>query len=307
MFRETLQHMNQAYFREKNNIKSKIPWDTEIDGQFREKWLEYFRNLHSLRKVKFPRSVKPKNTNPEIAPILVTFSDGNPDAYGTIAYAIWTLLDGTRKVSLIMSKAKLGPLQYKGETTRNELAGATYAARVKCWILENSDLKFCSHIPFLDSKIVQDMIKKDSYGYNTFAGLRVAEIQQKTDVDNWRHIPSGENIADILTKGAKPDKIGPISVWQCGPEWLTKDENEWPVTNIIKLTEDEKNDVQKFVKSTKKVSTFVNKIDVELPQFDVLIAKCGKLEKLIRCTAFILRLMGRTRQDIVRNMSSLRG
>ena len=159
-----------------------------------------------------------------------------------------------------MSKAKLGPLQYKGETTRNELAGSTYAARVKCWILENSDLKFCSHIPFLDSKIVQDMIKKDSYGYNTFAGLRVAEIQQKTDVDNWRHIPSGENIADILTKGAKPDKIGPISVWQCGSEWLTKYENEWPVTNIIKLTEDEKNDVQKFVKSTKKVSTFVRKI-----------------------------------------------
>ena len=129
-------------------------------------------------------------------------------------------------------------------------------------------------------------------------------LSQKTDVDNWRHIPSGENIADILTKGAKPDKRGPISVWQCGPEWLTKDENEWPVTNIIKLTEDEKNDVQKFVKSTKKVSTFVNKIDVELPQFDVLIAKCGKLEKLIRCAAFILRLMGRTRQDIVRNRSS---
>ena len=107
-----------------------------------------------------------------------------------------------------LSKGKLGPLQYKGETTRNELAGATFAARLKCWIVENTGLRFEEHILFLDSRIVQDMIKKDNYGFNTFAGLRVAEIQKKTDVDSWLNIPSAENIADVLTRGAKPDKLG---------------------------------------------------------------------------------------------------
>ena len=89
--------------------------------------------------------------NDEVDPVLITFSDGNPDAYGTVAYALWTLLDGTKVVRLIMSKAKISPLQYKGETTRNELAGATFAVRVKCWIMENSGLKFGDYIPFLDS------------------------------------------------------------------------------------------------------------------------------------------------------------
>ena len=36
------------------------------------------------------------------------------------------------------------------------------------------------------------MILKDSYGFNTFAGLRVGEIQQKTVVEDWIHIPSKE-------------------------------------------------------------------------------------------------------------------
>ena len=79
------------------------------------------------------------------------------------------------------------------------MAGATFAVRVKSWIMENSGIKFGDYIPFLDSRIVQAMIKKDSYGFNTFAGLRVAEIQQKSDVDSWRHLPSSENISNILT------------------------------------------------------------------------------------------------------------
>ena len=144
-----------------------------------------------------------------------------------------------------MSKAKISPLQYKGETTRNELAGATFAVRVKSWILEKSGLKFGDCIPFLDSCIVQAMIKKDSYGFNTFAGLRVAEIQQKSDVDSWRHLPSSENISDILTKGAKTDMIAQGSV--------TKTES--------KLSETEKDNVQKYLKSQKEACI----LNIEVP------------------------------------------
>ena len=60
------------------------------------------------------------------------------------------------------------------------------------------------------------MIKKESYGFNSFAGLRVGEIQQKTDRNSWNHVPSKENIADILTKGAPPNTLGPSSTWQAG-------------------------------------------------------------------------------------------
>ena len=71
---------------------------------------KYFKVFNDLNNVKFARSMKPKNVNGEVDPVLITFSDGNPDAFGTVAYALWTLLDGTKAVRLIMSKAKISPL-----------------------------------------------------------------------------------------------------------------------------------------------------------------------------------------------------
>ena len=327
LFRETLQNINKTM-----KSKGRIPWDTKIDEEFTGKWLEYFKVLNDLNNVRFPRSMKPEDVDDKVDPVLITFSDGNPDAFGTVAYALWTLLDGTKAVRLIMSKAKISPLQYKGETTRNELAGATFAVRIKSWIMENSGLKFGDYIPFLDSRIVQAMIKKDSYGFNTFAGLRVAEIQQKSDVSSWRHLPSSENISDILTRGARTEMIAQGSVWQCGPAWLIKDETEWPVTRTeSKLSETEKEDVQKYLKSQKEAKTYSSSATVDteiknspsnmemegprcqvlkllhgavavepivvksLPceEMENLIERCGNLEKLIRSTAYVLRLMGR--------------
>ena len=46
--------------------------------------------------------------------------------------------------------------------------------------------------------------------------------------------------------------------------------------------------------ASKKVSTFSAKTQVDVMQFDKLIVRCGYLEKLIRSTAYVLRLMGRT-------------
>ena len=65
------------------------------------------------------------------------------------------------------------------------------------------------------------MLKKDSYILDTFTGLRVSEIQKKTMADNWIHVPSKENVADVLTKGASPDFLVPGSVWQSGPAQST--------------------------------------------------------------------------------------
>ena len=185
LFRETTQKLKEG---EKGS--SKLPWDKEIVGELKDKWLEYFSMLNALEEVTFPRSIKPECTDPEIDPDIVTFSDGNENSYGCVAYALWTLLGGEKEARLIMAKAKLAPLLAKGEVVKNELSGALFAVRLKSWILQNTNLKYLSYIPFLDSRIVQDMIKKDSYLLNTFAGLRVKEISAKSDVDSWNHIPS---------------------------------------------------------------------------------------------------------------------
>ena len=54
---------------------------------------------------------------------MTTFKDGNPDAFGVAAYAVYDLENGDRLAALLMSKAKLGPLTHKGDTVKNELCG----------------------------------------------------------------------------------------------------------------------------------------------------------------------------------------
>ena len=221
--------------------------------------------LDSLENVTFPRSIKPINADPNIQPSLVTFSDGNENAYGCVAYALWTLVDGTREARLIMSKAKLGPLLQKGEVVKNELSGATFAARLKTWIIQNTGIKYDQYYPFLDSRIVQDMLQKSSYLLNTFAGLRVKEIDCKTDVSSWLHISSKDNwVADILTRGASPEKLKEGSDWQTGPSWLVDDPNTWPIT-VRELSKDERVVIRSFEKVSKsKLSLVVSQSQGEL-------------------------------------------
>ena len=238
----------------KKEGKGRIPWDECLPEELLEDWLMYFGRLLRLESVKFARSFKPDGADPDVLPDLITFEDGNPDAFGAVAYALWTLRDGTKEVRLIMSKAKLAPIVKKGETVRNELNGAVFAARLKTWILKTSGIKFNKHVPILDSRIVQDMIKKDSYWYNTFAGVRVAEIQSKTNVDDWLHVPSNENIADILTRGAPPSELAQGSVWQNGPKWLVQDRSTWPVTEV-RFSGPVDPEIEQFKTAEKKLSS----------------------------------------------------
>ena len=75
-------------------------------------------HISSLSDFKFPRSIKPERADEYIPPMLVTFSDGNEDTFGTCAYAIWMLENGSKEAKLIMAYAKHGPLLNKGETIK---------------------------------------------------------------------------------------------------------------------------------------------------------------------------------------------
>ena len=192
-----------------------------------------------------------------------------------------------------MSKAKLSAVLQKGETVRNELSAAVFNCRLKEWISRNSGVTFENYYPFIDSKIVQAMIQKSSYGYSTFAGLRVGEIQQKSQTDSWLHINSGENISDILTRGAPPSLLGVTSLWQNGPKWLVDSYHLWPATspseNVELADEDQLIEKQFLLKAGCRVAKKSHPIE-SLPNLDKVIDKANSLESLIRIVAYVLRV-----------------
>ena len=54
-----------------------------------------------------------------------------------------------------------------------ELNGALLSARLQDFIKMHSRLDFGKAYMIVDSEIVRAMIQKESYGFNTFAGVRI--------------------------------------------------------------------------------------------------------------------------------------
>ena len=53
-------------------------------------------------------------------------------------------------------------------------------------------------------EIVRAMIQKESYGFNTYAAVRVGEIQEGTSPNDWYWIEGRLNISDWITRGKSP-------------------------------------------------------------------------------------------------------
>ena len=185
-----------------------------------------------MEKIKVNRCIKPTEATGN--PTLVIFSDGSNDAYGACAYVRWKLLNGDHEANLILSKNRLAPSK-KLSIDRIELCGAVLNKRLKTTITEQCRYHFekCYHIT--DSQIVHSMIQKESYGFNTFAAVRVGEVQEGTNTKDWYWTASEFNVADLLTRGSKPNDIDVNSKWQRGPEFLKLHESEWPITKWFSI------------------------------------------------------------------------
>ena len=51
-----------------------------------------------------------------------------------------------------------------------------------------------------DSQIVHSMIQKESYGFNTFAAVQGAEVQEGNNTKDWYCTGRELNVADLLTR-----------------------------------------------------------------------------------------------------------
>ena len=114
-------------------------------------------------------------------------------------------------------------------TVRSELCGAVLAKRLYVFIKEEMRLSFEKEFFIVDSQIVQAMVQKDSYGFKTFVAVRIGEIQEKTNLNDWYWVEGKNNISDWLTRGKRPSELGQGSAWQNGIEFLNLPEEQWPI------------------------------------------------------------------------------
>ncbi|CAB4007182.1 Hypothetical predicted protein [Paramuricea clavata] len=84
-------------------------WDDPLPEVMSNTWKKLFTEIESLKKVEFPRCLQPNEVSGPSE--LDVFADASKDAYGAVAYLVWTTPHGFH-VSLVSVNARVAPLRH---------------------------------------------------------------------------------------------------------------------------------------------------------------------------------------------------
>ncbi|XP_073821413.1 uncharacterized protein [Musca autumnalis] len=213
---------------------NKLDWDESIPMRLNSAWEDFKFNLSQLDTIQIPRFV---NTTTSSRIQIHGFSDASMRAYGCCFY-VRALDSSGVSCRLLTAKSKVAPLKTMS-LPRLELSAAHLMAnmwlRIKPMInFEVENVYFWS-----DSEIILYWLKTHPSTLATFVSNRVAEIQEWSESDVWRHVPTKQNPADIVSRGCSVEELK-SSIWFEGPKFLLDDMSKWPVNKHFELTEEEK-------------------------------------------------------------------
>ena len=156
------------------------------------------------------------------------FGDASVPAYGSCIYIRVDYGDQVN-VHLLSSKTRVAPLKPL-TIPRKELLSALLTARLINSV--KSALEQFIHIKsvncWLDSSIALHWIKNNQDEYKQFIENRRQEIWKLVEPASFNYCPTGENPADLTSRGLPLSKLKQNSLWLHGPKFLTLPLDQWP-------------------------------------------------------------------------------
>ncbi|GBO02627.1 hypothetical protein AVEN_37970-1 [Araneus ventricosus] len=215
------------------------------------------------------------------------FADASEKAYGAVVYLKSSA--GERNcVHLLCRKSRVAPLK-SFSVPKLELCAAVLLAqlvkRVLCAIkLEINDIYLWS-----DSTIVLAWIQHEPWELKIFVANRISAIQELTKKKQWFHVSSGNNPADVLSRGLAPEKLCSNELWWTGPSFLQAD------FAVPMSTPNSNDDVYlSELKTSKPIFLTLNAKEKEL-FIECLLSVANSYLKLIRVMNFIFRFIFNSR------------
>lgn len=203
--------------------KMKLSWDDPVPEDVEKNWRSFREQLKLINEWQLPRLVKIANSE-ELQ--LHGFADASQRAYGACMY-LRSNSNGIHLPILICSKSRGSPVRIIS-LPRLELCAAVFLARLYKIVQKALKVKFQKVFFWSDSTIVLNWINKPPYKLETFEANRIAEIQSITTVGDWRHVPTSDNPADVLSRGQNVVAFLSNELWKSGPRWLKEGEKFWP-------------------------------------------------------------------------------
>ncbi|XP_076477266.1 uncharacterized protein LOC143303111 [Bombus vancouverensis nearcticus] len=198
--------------------------DESLPIELHTEWERYYAQLPVLNNVRFPRKAIIEFA---IEIELHGFCDASEKAYGACVYLRTLNTNGRVWTQLLTAKSKVAPLKYQ-TIPRLELSGALLLTSLMSTVQQALSHKITRTIYWTDSTIVLHWLNTSPHTLKTFVANRVFEIQTKTSIHDWRHVPTDDNPADLISRGQTPEEFLRPTIWQHGPAWLYQSEGYWP-------------------------------------------------------------------------------
>ena len=146
------------------------------------------------------------------------YTDASAEAYGAVVYSRCEYESGNVAVRLIASKSRVAPLKATS-IPRLELMGAVLGQRLGLAISKVYEIDAYSVEYWTDSMNVLWWIHRPSRTFKPFVANRIGEIHSDSDPVQWRHVPTKENPADLLTRGLTVEELASKELWWEGAKF----------------------------------------------------------------------------------------
>ena len=215
-----------------------------------KKWKAWKRELYDLEKLSLGRCIKPSNFCKIINVSSHNFSDASEIDYGQCSYL--RVVDENENIhsSLIMWKARVASKKFIS-IPRLELVAAVLSVKISNMIKKELQLQELDNYFWTDSRVVLGYIANDARAFKTFIANRVHMIQENSNIEQWKYVPSKENPADDASRGMNFKKFVNIDRWIQGPKLLWKSQSSWEISSVPVLLQPEDPELKKQVKTNK--------------------------------------------------------
>lgn len=208
----------------------KREWDDPLlPGELLTAWQDWENELPHLDNIRLPRCYgTPAMDHAANQWEIHIFCDASQCAYGSVAYLRTEDAGGHVEVAFLTARSRVAPKRQLS-MPRLELCAALTGAQLEGVLSRELTLKISRVVMWTDSTTVLAWIQSDSCRFKVFAGTRIAEIQELTDIQAWRYVGTSENPADDLTRGKSLQELSGENRWTHGPRFLQLPPDQWPV------------------------------------------------------------------------------
>ena len=189
--------------------KLKLDWDDEVPSEVSKTFRRWLKKTEGAHLSQIERRVKAKFKAER--EILIVFTDASSQAQAAAAY-LWCEGLNQCQGTLWAAKQRISSLNRADSISRLELEGAVTGVELARQVCSAMEWDMSKVIYFTDSTTVLWWLRTHRE-LEVFVGNRVCKILDQCSVNQWFHVSTERNPADIPTRGMSGKKLSNCSLW----------------------------------------------------------------------------------------------